>query len=110
MPQKPREECSIREVRRLDAGTDTERALRELRDDKDRLEQELQMVSIKEAELLDAVAEEQRAVEMEATEDALDRALQAGRLPLCRYLKEIKDLAWAQFMAWTVPSLPERRG
>jgi len=107
MPQQPMEECAIREVRRLDAGTDTERALR---DDKDRLEQELQMVSIKEAELLDAVAEEQRAVETEATEDALDRALQAGRLPLCRYLKEIKDLAWAQFMAWTVPSRPERRG
>ena len=110
MPQQPMEECAIREVRRLDAGTDTERALRALRDDKDRLEQELQMVSIKEAELRDAVAAERRAVEREAAEDALDRALQAGRLPLCRYLKEIKDLAWAQFMAWTVPSRPERRG
>ena len=49
-------------------------------------------------------------MEREAAEDALDRALQAGRLPLCRYLKEIKDLAWAQCMAWTVPSRPERRG
>lgn len=100
VPQQPREECTIREVRRLDAGMDTQRALR---DDKDRLEQELQMISIKEAELLDAVAAEQRAVEREAAEDALDRALQAGRLPLCRYLKEIKDLARAQFMAWPVP-------
>ena len=111
MPQQSGEECATREVRRLDdAGTDTERALRALRDDKDRLEQELQMVSIKEAELRDAVAAERRAVEREAAEDALDRALQAGRLPLCRYLKEIKDLAWAQCMAWTVPSRPERRG
>jgi hypothetical protein len=60
------------------------------------------MIAIKEAELLDAVAAEQRAVEREAAEDALDRSLQAGRLPLCRYLKEI--LARAQFMAWPVPN------
>ncbi|CAL4888346.1 unnamed protein product [Urochloa decumbens] len=91
------------DVRRVDGDTDMRRALRVVQDEKDRLEQELLALSIKEAELLDAVAAEQRAVERAEAEDALDRALQAGRVPLCRYLKEMKDVARAQFMALPVP-------
>jgi hypothetical protein len=74
-----------------------------VQDEKSRLEHELQRVSNREAELLEAVAAERRAAEREAAEDALDRALQEGCLPLCRYLKEIKDVARAQFRAQPVP-------
>jgi hypothetical protein len=77
--------CTIRDDgRRLDGDTDTQRALRAVQDEKSRLEHELQRVSNREAELLDAVLAERRAVEREAAEDALDRALQEGCLPLRR--------------------------
>ncbi|CAN6251289.1 unnamed protein product [Urochloa humidicola] len=107
VPREPRQDATAEAFTDsacdTDTDTDIQRALRAVQDDKDRLAQELRVLSIKEAELLDAVAAEQRAVEREEAEDALDRALQAGSLPLCRYLKEIKDVARAQFKALPVP-------
>ncbi|KAK3156652.1 hypothetical protein QOZ80_2AG0110050 [Eleusine coracana subsp. coracana] len=113
--------CVASVARHRSQDDDVQTELRALQENKDRLEKELKRVTFNvnllEKELkrklstgneIDGVAEpccEASGSDNAAEEsmDALDRELQAGRLPLCQYLKATKDVARAQFLDWPVP-------